>query len=183
MKLKPVVISKENILKDYSALSEEYKEIIRILYTEIPQNQIFKIFKVEELIRTNGNNYLVPIKELKEKIGVYIFINKEYEPVYIGLAGKEDSTHSLRDRLQKQLNANLSNSTLAKNIRDIEGLLQSDSTILNIEQKEKLRELILRYTAYIIVIITGEREDNNAIKKAKDLEKVLIALLRPRYNK
>jgi len=181
MKLEEVTISQKRILQTYSSLPEEYRKIIETLYTGIPQNQIYQIFKVDELIRPNRGNNLIPLKELKDKVGVYIFINENCEPVYVGLTGrKEKSSQSLRDRLQKQLNGNEDNSTLAKNIREIESLL---NTINEKEKPKELKEWIVMYTTYIIVIITGELKDNEAIKKAQNLETVLIALLRPKYNK
>jgi len=185
MKLRKVTISKKSILDAHPSLPKVYKNIINILYTEILQNQDqVKVFEVDKLIKKNGRNDLSPLNEVKDKVGVYIFINKNCEPVYVGLAGESsNSKHSLKGRLQKQLNADLSNSTLAKNIRDIEGLLQNNQEILKIRDRKRLKELICKYTAYIIAIITGELQDDNAIEDAKSLEKVLIALLRPKYNK
>ena len=190
MKLKEIIISKENIFKQNPKLPQRYREIIDILYHDFTiqnQNQSdvvkIKFFSLDRIVKVESKNIISELNELKKKVGVYIFINEECEPVYIGLAGKKNGDHSLKDRLQKQLNANLTNSTLAKNIRDMEGLLQNDPKILNTQKKSDLKKLILIYSTYIIVIITGLLNEDSAIKEAEDLEKILIAILRPKYNK
>jgi len=133
-----------------------------------------KEYNVKEIINLKGRNDIKKLDNLKKKVGVYIFANKNCKPVYIGLAGAiKKGKHSLKNRLQIQLNADLSNSTLVKNIREIENLMIKSTS----------KELIERYAPKLCVIPTGEVGTNKAIESAKDLEKMLIFFLKPRYNK
>lgn len=178
-----IIISKESILKSYPNLEEYYANVIKKLYGDLIQNSNFETYNTSRIIRDKKND-LRSLKNLKDKVGVYIFTNEDCEPVYIGRAGKgRKSEHSLKDRLQKQLNADLSNSTLAKNIKEIEGLLQNDKSILGTNDKKKLKELIKKYAPKIFVIPVGKLGENKARELAQNLEKILIAVLRPKYNR
>lgn len=181
-----IIISKENIFENYPNLEEYYANIIKKLYGDSIQNRGFEIynFNTSDILNIEGRNNLGNLECLEMKVGVYIFANKDYEPVYIGLAGEgNESNHSLKGRLQKQLNADLSNSTLAKNVKDIEGLLQHDGSILDTNNKKELKKLIRKYAPKIFVISTGELRENEVRELTQNLEKILIAALRPKYNR
>jgi hypothetical protein len=181
-----IIISKETILEKYQNLQPFYVSVISVLYGNGDQDSDFRIceFKTSDIVK-EGRNNLRELKVFEGKTGVYIFTDEQHEPVYIGLAGeRESSDHSLKERLQKQLNADLSNSTLAKNIGEIEGLLKNDPNMQNTRDKNGLKKLINEYSPKLIVISTGDLNNNEeAREKAQILEKMLIALLRPKYNR
>ena len=152
-------LSKENILKDYPRLPPFYKKVISKLFGDSTQKVETYKFRSDEIVNIDGCNKprVFGKDELGDKVGVYIFANKDCKPVYIGLAGKgEKSEHSLYGRLQKQLNALISNSTIAKNIKEIEGILQNKNRIKTTKEKNGLKQLILEYAPNIFVIPTGK---------------------------
>jgi len=180
-----IIISKKIILERYPNLESFHVNVIKVLYGDEDQDSNFGIreFKTSDIIKNDSNN-LRGLRDFEGKTGVYISTDENGAPVYIGLAGEGKSgNHSLKERLQKQLNAHLSNSTLAKNIREIEGFLQNDPNMRETEDKNRLKELIKKYAPKLIVISTGDLNRNEDREKAQRLEKILIALLRPKYNR
>ena len=174
-----IIISYEEIISKYNKLGSFYVSILKGIYGKEANFSIVP-FKTKKFISLNSYNNLSGLDYYKNKIGVYIFLDKNQVPVYIGVAGEENSTHSLKDRLQKQLNCNKSNSTISKNIAVIETILQNRE--MN-NELNALKNLLLEYAPNFLVIEVGSIGDNEAAKKALELEVFLIALFNSKYNK
>jgi len=133
----------------------------------------------KDIINIKGDNNLEKLNPFKKDIGVYIFLDEDNFPVYIGVAAEKESKHSLRDRLQKQFNCNLSNSTISKNISTIEKIYGNS---IDDETLEKKKLLLLKYAPKLLVIPIGELNEPENISKALELEKLLISLYNSKYN-
>ncbi len=117
----------------------------------------------------------------KEKTGVYIFLDNDNIPVYVGVAGKVGGDHDIKQRLQKQFNCDNTNATLSINIEEIESILQSIQ--INCPKKKDKKELILKYASKLLVIEVGDISSADEVQKAQSLEILLIALFNAKYNK
>ena len=166
-------------MKEYNNLDNLFKNVIKTLYGQESPMEFKKVLSTN-IININGENNLKSLNEFDGSTGVYIFLNKNHIPVYIGVAGKQGSTHSLKDRLQKQFNCHESNATLAKNIVDIESLLQNKS-IPNSSVKDR-KKLISEYAPTLIIIDMGTLNNSN-VKNSLALEQILISIFNSKYNK
>jgi len=144
-------ISYEIILKTYSFSYPYIEETINLLYAKqknLSQNISIKSFKTQDIINKptekneNPDNNLKPLDEFKDKTGVYIFLDKDKNPVYIGVAGEKKAKQHLRKRLEQHFNCN---SGLSKNIIEIENLL-NNININPTTDRKILKNLILKYT-------------------------------------
>jgi hypothetical protein len=174
-----IIISYEEIISKYNKLDSFYVSILKGIYGKETNSSIV-FFKTEKFINLNSCNNLSGLNYYYNKIGVYIFLDKNKVPIYIGVAGEINSKHSLQGRLKKQLNCNQSNSTISKNIAVIETIFQ------NREMNNGLntpKNLLLEYAPNFLVIEVGDIGDNEAVKKALELEVFLIALFNSKYNK
>lgn len=177
-------ISYNTIIKNYN-LNSDLKKTIKGLY-----DGIYPTFITSSIIilGDKSTNYLDSLNDFINKTGVYIFLNNDNVPVYIGVAGEKASKQSLKARLSLQLNGNKSNSTLAKNIKEIEELLNNtDFTYFHSDDelnKTNYKQLILDYAPKFIVIDKGIlSHDNDNAKESLSLEKALIAIFNSKYNK
>lgn len=160
-------ISQDNILNAYTNLDQFFREIIKLLYQQESSDRIEKfIAKDYKSVRNKFTN----------KTGVYIFLNEEMIPVYIGEGGIEKKD-DLKERLNHQIVRAPKDKakTLLKNIKDIEELLQN-RPIENDEALKMINEF------YVLVVITGDM-GTEAVKQTNALETILIALYGPKYNK
>ena len=150
---KEIVISKGNILKQYTNLNNNIKSIIEKLYElkefdkeyQLSANLNITAIKVEDFVKNNKiqNEKLA---EYENKTGVYIFL-KDNIPVYIGFSGTGNK-QGLKERIKKQFSARdngysnlvckiisveekLDNEGLKNNIPDIEDI----SRILKLRKK------------------------------------------------
>ena len=103
-----IIISKEIIFNRYPGLQDFYKNVIKAIYDEENQGNGFEIydFEINKIIINNNNksrNNLQLLNDINERTGVYIFTDKDKEPVYIGLAGK--GNNSEQDRKSTRLNS------------------------------------------------------------------------------
>jgi len=173
-------ISYKSLLAQYEKMDDLYRQIIYCLYKSKREcrNNSFSMsyYEVDKLIKIGSSNELTMLDKLQNKCGVYIFLDKGNTPVYIGVAAKIDSKHSLKDRLQKQLNSN-TNSTLSLNINEYE------KYNYGLSQQNDFKKLILEYAPKLITISMGKLKNKEAINRSLALEKILIALLDPEYNK
>ena len=131
--------------------------------------------EIKTLIGEDNNN-LERINKFEKIGGIYIF-EKAGEIVYIGKAGH---SHGLKDRIQKQLNCNPSNSNLAKNINEEEkcNCNKEEDNNKTTFDKKCLKECLKSHTDKIIIIpIEG---DDRTISL---LETILIYQYNPKYNK
>ena len=173
------LISKENILQQYSELNSLYKDAINIIYGDdarIINRVLFKNIEKEIInLRCSQSNNSLQKCMLKNKTGVYIFILNN-KPIYIGVAGTGNSD-DLRDRINAEVRTfpSNNNATLSKNIQDIDKLLFGKE----ITEQDSL-DLIKN--SILLVLNIGNMTEENKVK-SKSLETVLIALFKPIYNK
>lgn len=150
---KEIVISKGNILKQYTNLNNNIKSIIEKFYElkefdkeyQLSANLNITAIKVEDFVKDNKiqNEKLA---EYENKTGVYIFL-KDNIPVYISFSGSGNK-QGLKERIKKQFSVRdngysnlvckiisveekLDNEGLKNNIPDIEDI----SRILKLRKK------------------------------------------------
>lgn len=180
-----IIISKDEILTKYRNLDKKVKNIIQILYTIAEYAKEYQVenfdmrikkVKIENIINENSkNSYKKYLDFVKEETGVYIFLDKNKKPAYIGFGGQVDKGQSLYERItSKQLS---SNDTLIKNINEKE---KCNLDISKLSYKRK--ELLLKYTSSLIIIDCGTQIEEN-VRFSQSLEVILIALFNPKYNK
>lgn len=179
-----IIISKDEILTKYRNLDKKVKNIIQKLYTIDKYDKEYQVenfdmrikkVKIENIINENGkNSYKKYLDFIKEKTGVYVFLDKNNKPLYIGFGGQIDKEQSLYERISsKQLS---SNDTLIKNINEKENC--GSDTSKSCERKK----LLLKYTSSLIIIDCGIQIEEN-VRFAQSLEVILIALFNSKYNK
>ncbi len=174
-------INNATILSLVNNLDTFYRNIVQDLLTNDQD-----LIDLNTVINLNGDNRLNNLNVLNDQNGCYIFLDQNNNPIYIGKTGAGES-HSVKKRVSIHLRANITangNSTLVKNIREIEGLLQNNNAIRNIPENNisDLKQLILDYAPKLIVITTGKITDPISGQRSKELEKILVALMRPKYN-
>jgi hypothetical protein len=176
-------ISYDTIIDNYNKLNCLFLNVIKALYRKAYDESLFCVqsFESKNIINIDAYNTLRELDLYKNKTGIYIFLDENIVPVYIGEAGKQGGKHSLKDRLGVQFKCDPSNATLAKNISTIETLLQNTKVAKNDLQKE-MKQLILKYAPTFIVISLGDITEDN-VKNARAIEQVLIALFNSKYNK
>ncbi|GBD89197.1 hypothetical protein BMS3Abin03_03147 [bacterium BMS3Abin03] len=169
--------TQQGTIEKYNNLHILCQNVINALYNDENTNDNFNMdsFQVNGIINIEGDNNLTDLNCVDKKTGVYIFLNRRYNPVYIGVAGQGKKTkHSLRERLQIQLNAHNTNGTLAKNIMNIKKKI--------CYTKKCKKKLIKNFAPNLIVISLGKSSPKNN-SKAQVLEKILTAIFDPVYNK
>ncbi|MCK5538961.1 MAG: hypothetical protein KAI79_19210 [Bacteroidales bacterium] len=174
-----ITISKDEILKKYDNLDTYFRNVIKALYGE-SNNVNIQCFNSKDIINLNKKNTIKMLSPYKNKTGVYIFLDDNDIPVYIGVAGKVGGCHSIKNRLQKQFNCDSTNGTLSKNIYDIETLI--GNILINSNQIDK-KKLILKYAPKLLVIEVGDLINPDDINISLALEQVLISLFNSKYNK
>jgi len=181
-------ISYEVIMETYNFSHPYIEETISLLFSKQKkpsQNISIKSFKTQDIIsipteeNQKPDNNLKPLDEFKDKTGVYIFLDKDKNPSYIGVAGEKNAKQHLRKRLEQHFNCN---SGLSKNIIEIENLL-NNIKIKPTNNRRILKDLILEYVPNFLVIEVGTLEDETAVKRSLNLEKCLIAIFNSKYNK
>ena len=189
---KQIVISESEILNKYSNLNEKVKFIIEKLYDDSIDEHELKLFNItikkirlSDMIKLNIQNSYKNLEFVQKKTGVYLFLDKDENPVYIGFGGR-GKKQDLKERIKKHFSGNESVSKLITNIKEIENYLNNT----NLEDTE-FKNILLDYTPFLIVIDCGDmyknkismekNEDN--VKFAQALEVILIALFNSKYNK
>ena len=189
---KQIVISESEILNKYSNLNEKVKFIIEKLYDDSIDEHELKLFNItikkirlSDMIKLNIQNSYKNLEFVQKKTGVYLFLDKDENPVYIGFGGRGEK-QDLKERIKKHFSGNESVSKLIRNIKEIENYLNNT----NLEDTE-FKNILLDYTPFLIVIDCGDmyknkismekNEDN--VKFAQALEVILIALFNSKYNK
>lgn len=187
-----ILISKDEILTKYINLNEKVKFIIEKLYDDSIDEHELKLFNItikkirlSDMIKLNIQNSYKNLEFVKKKTGVYLFLDKDENPVYIGFGGR-GKKEDLKERIKKHFSGNESVSKLITNIKEIENYLNNT----NLEDTE-FKNILLDYTPFLIVIDCGDmyknkismekNEDN--VKFAQALEVILIALFNSKYNK
>ena len=210
---KQIVISESEILNKYSNLNEKVKFIIEKLYEIDKYQEEYKVTNeikiktilVDKELLEKNNSFL---KDYKNKTGVYIFLNNNNIPVYIGFSGK-GKKQNLKKRIENQLSAKDNNySNIVTNIIKIEkeldyiNLKNHFNNIEDIIEILRLREdyhkkrteilpeidfkelqrILLKYTSSLIIVCIGSKENEENVKFAQALEVILIALFNSKYN-
>lgn len=187
-----ILISKDEILTKYINLNEKVKFIIEKLYDDSIDEHELKLFNItikkirlSDMIKLNIQNSYKNLEFVQKKTGVYLFLDKDENPVYIGFGGRGEK-QDLKERIIKHFSKNKSVSKLITNIKEIENYLNNT----NLEDTE-FKNILLDYTPFLIVIDCGDmyknkismekNEDN--VKFAQALEVILIALFNSKYNK
>lgn len=187
-----ILISKDEILTKYINLNEKVKFIIEKLYDDSIDEHELKLFNItikkirlSDMIKLNIQNSYKNLEFVQKKTGVYLFLDKDENPVYIGFGGR-GKKEDLKERIKKHFSGNESVSKLITNIKEIENYLNNT----NLENTE-FKNILLDYTPFLIVIDCGDmyknkismekNEDN--VKFAQALEVILIALFNSKYNK
>ena len=179
-------ISYEYIKKNYNFKSIFIKETISILFEKqkLSNNEYVKQYRTADIIIEPNDkelkpyNNLKPLDAYKEKTGVYIFLDINNIPVYIGVAGEKNSKQHLRKRLEQHFNCN---SGLTKTIIEIENLLKNKK-FKKTEDRKILKKKLLEYCPKFLVIDCGNLNNDN-VQESLDLEKCLIAIFNSKYNK
>lgn len=116
---KQINTSESGILTRYDKLDTKVKDVIKSLY-KLEKDKICNLagsgFSISYIQINkdflNIEKYEI-LSNLKDKIGVYVFLDTLNIPVYIGFSGK-GKINSLKTRLSFQLNGNPTNSNLVK---------------------------------------------------------------------
>lgn len=189
---KQILISKDEILKKYNYFDLRVKDIIEKLYDDSIDEHELKLFNItikkirlSDMIKLNIQNSYKNLEFVKKKTGVYLFLDKDENPVYIGFSGRGEK-QDLKERIIKHFSKNKSVSKLITNIKEIENYLNN----INLENTE-FKEILLNYTSFLIVIDCGNMYKNETFKEknednvkfAQALEVILIALFNSKYNK
>lgn len=181
-----ISISKDEILIKYSQMNQYFMDCIKVLYGKCVQGVDIKYFLPCNII--NKRNCLSILDCLKGKTGVYIFIDNDSVPVYIGIGGqKVKATQNLKVRLSQELRSYCkenaatsyskdSGATLSKNIQEIDALL-TNKQVSPDDSVETIKSFGL------ITITVGSITDKNSVNNSQALESILIALFHPKYNK
>lgn len=209
-----IIISKDTILGRYNNLDTKTRCIIEKLYEISEFDKEYKLedfdikikkIKIDQKIKNINKNYN-ELDFAKKRVGVYIFLNEENIPVYIGFGGRGNS-NDLRDRILNQFSARDNGySNLVEKIIKVEKkvyinlknkISDIDDLIKKLEERKKaikenqeiipeidfsrLQDVLLSYTSSLIIINCGGKEEEN-IKFAQALEMILIALFNSKYN-
>ncbi len=179
-----IILSKDSILNRYQNLDVYFRDCLEALYGKDNGVDI-KCFLPCNIINNTGKNSALALNSLIGKAGIYIFLDQDLVPVYIGKGGTSSSTaddaKDLKFRINQQLGGGNRHNTLSNNIIEIESLL-SNNTITEDESIEYIKSFSL------LVISSGDRRKNgslfqDSIDNANTLETILIALFHPKYNK
>jgi len=181
-------ISKESILSKYKKMDKFLKDSIHALYGEDNEIKINCFLPCNIIGRSGSNSYSCFIS-LKKKTGIYLFLNNDDAPVYIGIGGEKVNGQDLKTRLQQEINvyvqknsslstiyAKNTGATLSKNIQEIDTVLENKK-VLPDNSIEKIK------TFSILTVIAGDINNKEDVIRARALEMVLIALFHPKYNK
>ena len=177
-------ISKESILAKYTNINSFFKSCINAFYGDYNTGIEVNCFLPCNIIVNGANNKLSILNILKGKSGVYIFLDSDRIPVYIGKGGtsKKLTGTDLKSRVGQELRAGSIGNTLSKNIIDIESELQNK----NISKEFSIDNLIKNFSLLTITVcdrVANNEIDEVNILKAEALEMVFIALFHPKYNK
>ncbi len=178
-------ISKNDILNKYKKFDKYFRDCLDALYGE-KNNITINCYLPCNII--NKQKYKLEIlKLLEDKTGVYIFIDNENIPVYIGIGGQKQNKQDLKTRVSQELRAYVTKgkttsyskdtgATLSKNIQEIESILQNQKIT-----PDNSIELIKSFS--LLTITVGEVTIKSDVLKSRALETILIALFHPKYNK
>jgi len=180
-----ISITKDKIIGEYKNMDSFYINCIEGLYGKYNKNINF--YNLSKIIKQNADNDLTDLKKLNSKTGVYLFVNKTNEPVYIGIGGEKVNSQDLKTRIGQEFRAYTkkgevskyskdSGATLSKNIREIDNLLENKKNSPD-NSIEKIKSFSL------ITITVGEVKTKKDVLKSRALETILIALFHPKYNK
>lgn len=179
--LKNYILEKDILLK-YKNMDIFFLNCIKSLSgaknIDIQQDYFFS----KDMLK-QGRNDLSSLKKLINKTGVYIFLDSNNIPVYIGKGGtsKEIGGRDLKYRIGQELGAGNQHNTLSNKIIKIEGFLQNKK----ISKEDSINIFIKKFSITTITVderMINEKINLESIDKVEALETILIALLSPKYN-
>ena len=174
-------IMKQDVLDKIESVCERSKSIINSLYSNQNDLLVIKCCCIREIIENNKanntRNRFTMLQEVSNATGVYLFINSEHVPVYIGVGGvgkSDDLADRVRNECKLHPNED-SGATLSKNIKENSRLLCNELS------DEQIKSMICSFE--VVVIKVGEMNEPENQKFANYLESLLILLFKPLHNK
>ena len=174
-------ILRQDVLDKIDSVCERSKSIISSLYSSTSGLLVCKCCCIREIIEqnkaNNTRNRFPMLSDATNKTGVYLFINSEYVPVYIGVGGVGKSD-DLADRVRNECKLYPSEdtgATLSKKIKE------NSSLLCNKLSDDQIISMICSFE--VIVIDLGKMDNPDNQKFASYLESLLILLFKPLYNK
>ncbi|PIE80805.1 MAG: hypothetical protein CSA15_01485 [Candidatus Delongbacteria bacterium] len=184
-----ILISKDDILSQYSSMNKYFIKCIRALYGESIDDVKLDKFNPSKIINDNGNNNLSSLDILKDRTGVYIFVNNEKVPVYIGVGGKKVEGQDLKTRIGQELREYRASeedtgTTSSKEIKNIE--LQPNNEEIDFDEStEKVKSVKKGDTGATLskniqdiecLLMNKEITPNESIKKIKSFNLITISI-------
>lgn len=174
-------IEKQKVLTTILHLCERTKHIVHSLYTGDGEFLTVKCSVVRELIESNQkgkkHNPFNMLSGVRGATGVYLFIDNDGVPVYIGKGGtgkKDDLAIRVRNEC-KIFPCEDTGATLSKNIK-------GQHKLLNQELGDSKVACMIRELE-VTVINVGKMTDSDSQSFAAYLESLLLLLFKPKYNK
>jgi hypothetical protein len=139
----------------------------------------YKIIKTNLMIKINNKNEIKKhLEEFQNKCGVYIFLNNENIPIYIG---STKHSYKFKGRISMQLSPGKGNSTLINNIAFYHclcGQYKDYKSSYIINNKKCAKRLLIKYAPKLMLIDLSHISD----EEINQVEKQLIFKYRPKYN-
>ncbi len=178
-------ISKDSILTKYSNIDDYFKNCINALCGEKNTGIKINYFLPCNIILNGGSNNLSALDALKDKAGVYIFLDSDKIPVYIGKGGtsNELTGKDLKFRVGQELGKGNPHNTISNNIIDIESKLQNKKITSRVSIDKFIKNFSILTITVCDRVINNNEIDKVNILNTEALEIVLIALFHPKYNK
>lgn len=171
--------NKNTVIKLVENLADDVKSIIVNLYSDKSEYCTFPVSDIRKSLELNKkvikHNRYDFLDDTKSKTGVYIFINSESVPVYIGKGGVGEKD-DLKRRIINECKLNPeedSGAIPSKNIK-------KHFLLLNMPKTESEIIAILNSWKVICIPIGDKVENNKAM--ATYLESLLILIYKPKFN-
>jgi len=171
-------MAKELITDKFDLLNNLFKDVINAIEEDKFSNGTLLCAQPNKIISATSQNNYDTIISTKETVGIYLFLNSDGLPTYIGKGGTSRSSNGkdLYFRLQQELGSGNKHNTLSNNIKEIS----------NVSEEQSL-ELIKSFTLKILILgnrtNSSENINKEIILKSEAIETLLIALFDPVYNK
>ena len=174
-------IMKQDVIDKIESVCERSKSIINSLYSKYNDLLVCECCCIRDIIENNKakntRKRFPMLQGVSKATGVYLFINSERVPVYIGVGGvgkSDDLAVRVRNECKLYPNED-SGATLSKNIKENSRLLCNELS------DEQIKSMICSFK--VVVINVGEMNEPESQKFANYLESLLILLFKPLYNK
>lgn len=177
MGIRKLTVKERELIEDIDEfckkiIDEFYLDKSKIRY-EFQCEQIIKAIKTNEGKRGQNKVYKF-LDKIKDKKGIYCFVDSEGNPVYIGQGGSKKDDIKRRVIVEHKIYPEDTGATLTENIRKIEKLFGKNMNY------EDARRLLFDYK--VIVIAKNKNDSELTIESLNRIEQILIHLFRPNYN-